>query len=271
MRALIILILIAVGLGSLWAYWAGHGIQIYEWWVPGHSNTALSDVSDWGDSFGALNALVSGLGLSAVLATLWLQSVALKDQARDLHKQRFESSFFELLRLLREVRAELIFRHSADYRKAIHKDAPSVILPLGSNVQGLDAINAAVRELRYWLAPGRSDNRAQSTMVEIYGELIHKNNEASFGPYFRLVYTLLNRLRCDEILSENEKAQYGNLLRSQLTSEEITLIGVNALAPFANDLQSLLIEFRMLKYLPVSSMQRRFKRTYDPIAFASRD
>lgn len=108
-------------------------------------------------------------------------------------------------------------------------------------------------------------------MVTVYEERIHKNNEASFGPYFRLVYTVLRRIKDDDVLTVSEKNQYGNLLRSQLTSEELTLLAVNGMAPFSADLSDLIQEFRLLKYLPQSSVQRRFLAFYGSTAFAARD
>ena len=266
-------VLIGVGLAVflLWCFWASHAVGIAQWWLA-RTSVDINGAAAWGDAFGPFNALLSALGFAAVLATLWLQAQALKGQGEDLHRQRFESTFFELLRLLREVRSEISFQHSSDYKKAVAFEGKGRLnLKLHASRTGHSGIQAAVSELRYWLAPGRTKSGGREQIVSIYRDNIHKNNEASLGPYFRLIYTILNKLRNDSILSHKEKAAYGNLLRSQLTSEEITLLGVNALAPFAKDLDSLIIEFRMLKYLPLSSMQRRLARIYDPQAFQERD
>ena len=233
----------------------------------------------WGDSFGAFNALVSSFASAAVLATLWLQSKSLKDQANDIHKQRFDASFFELLKLLREVRSEITFVHSDEYlleSRSARLDSASIRASLTGEravktpAVGHRAIEAAVKEYRYWISPGRMTGR-KSNLLKAYEDRIHKNNEAALGPYFRMIYTILKRIKIDAVLSEQERSQYSNLLRSQLTSEELTLLAANGLAPFSNDLSDLIRDFHILKYLPESSAKRRFLAHYGSLAFAARD
>ncbi|MGO7803326.1 putative phage abortive infection protein [Rhizobium ruizarguesonis] len=86
-----------------------------------------------------------------------------------------------------------------------------------------------------------------------------------------MVYTILRRIKDDKVLSEPEKIQYSNLLRSQLTSHELALAGFNGLMPQANDFDALLTEFHMLKYLPTGIARRALEEVYDPTAFAARD
>lgn len=263
-----------------WLWWAGNALNVATYWAP-KVNWKLEKAAQWGDAFGAFNALVSALGFAAVLITLVMQSRSVKDQANDLHKQRFESTYFELLRLLADARERISFEHSSEYNARMlpdfMKESPSLPMLAGVQIEkaehigGHHAIRAALRELRFWLAPKRNARLGRDGLKKIYEEKIHKSNEFGFGPYFRLIYTILNRLREDKILTDVEKASYGNLLRSQLTSEEISLLAVNALAPFAKDLETLIIEFRMLKYVPESSLKRRLRAVYGELAFQSRD
>jgi hypothetical protein len=257
-------------------YWAGHSIEIASWWLGRKQIVDPEVAGQWADTFGAFNTIVTVVGSSAVLATLWLQQRSLKDQAADLHRQRFESSYFELLRLLREARSQITFQHSKLYVEAQLAERPSRprFVPLAHRTVhvGHDAIRVAVKELRYWLAPGRDKSLGKEVVIRIYEGQIHNNtNESGLGPYFRLVYTILFRLRNDVTLSAEEKASYGNLLRSQMTSEEITLLAVNSLSDFAKDLKDFLAEFRMLKYMPESSMKRRLRRILGDAAFLGRD
>ena len=276
-KALTILAAVAASLVGFWFYWASSGVSVATWWLGQSELTSVQKAGAWGDTFGAFNALVSTIASAAILATLWLQFKSSSDQSKDLHRQRFESRFFELLKLIREVRSEIVFRHSEAYidaRRSFLIASLSAQRNTGFNnkspLRGHDGIRAAVVEFRYWIAPGRLPN-SRSPIVKIYEDRIHKNNETSFGPYFRLVYTILKRISVDTLLTPDEKALYGNLLRSQLTSEELTLLAVNGMAPFSNDMQNLIKEFRLLKYLPDSSVKRRFVRFYGASAFAPRD
>lgn len=275
MRSLGIFVAAVALLVGLWLYWAGHSDVISVWWTHSTSDEAIQRAGSWGDSFGAFNALVSAFGSAAILATLWLQARSVKEQAADLHRQRFESAYFELLRLLRDARDAVTFRHSKEYTEQRELEASTRnsfrTLRNSQTRRGYAAIQSAVQELRYWLAPGRDKSRGSEVVRVVYEKNIHSSNESGLGPYFRIIYTILNKTRNDKILSAAEKASYGNILRSQLTSEEITILAVNALAPFANDLNDLIVEFRMLKYLPESSMKRRLHRIYGAAAFLSRD
>lgn len=276
MRLFIIFAVATVSLIAGCLYWAGHSLEIASWWLGATQTVDPAVAGQWADTFGAFNALVTVVGSSAVLATLWLQQRSLKDQAADLHRQRFKSSYFELLRLLREARGQITFQHSKLYIDAQLLDRTSRSGLASSHLRrthsGYEAIRTAVKELRYWLAPGREKSFGSDVVTKIYEDRIHTHtNEAGFGPYFRLIYTILFRLKNDRVLTEDEKASYGNLLRSQLTSEEITLLAVNSLSDFAKDLKDLLADFRMLKYMPESSMKRRLRRILGSSAFLGRD
>lgn len=68
-----------------------------------------------------------------------------------------------------------------------------------------------------------------------------------------------------------EKAAYGNLLRSQLTSHDLVLIGFNGLIPPAKNFSSYITEFRLLKYLPKNDVRDALQRHYPKEAFTARD
>ncbi|WP_405049507.1 putative phage abortive infection protein [Rhizobium sp. BK176] len=69
----------------------------------------------------------------------------------------------------------------------------------------------------------------------LYRKRVHVRYESTFGPYFRLLYTILWRLRDDKKLTPEEKRRYGNLLRGHLTSFEVAMAGLNGLMPRAKD------------------------------------
>ena len=74
-----------------------------------------TEASQWGDAFGAVNALFSGLAFVVVLFTLRSQERQLKEQQEEIRKQnetlvrqQFEATFFQLMtariRELEEIR-----------------------------------------------------------------------------------------------------------------------------------------------------------------------
>ncbi|MGO8189396.1 putative phage abortive infection protein [Rhizobium leguminosarum] len=282
----LMLLLVMTAVVTIWIFWGMAGPRISELFItegflklpiffspPIESLPAGVDVmgkaGQWGDGFGALNALFAGLAFTGALAALFMQGQAAERQNKDYHRQRFESSYFELLALLREARREVRFRYSLPYRKANRIPPAS---ERGKIQTEAAAFRTAMYELRYLIRT--KTTAAQQTKPElerVYRLGIHGPFESTFGPYFRIVYTVLRRIKDDTVLTEREKIQYSNLLRSQLTSPELALAGFNGLMPQANDFSVLLTEFHMLKYLPNGLARRALERVYEPDAFAARN
>lgn len=277
-----IVVLIGFIIVAVWGAWGVYSVDLHRWLGLG---TDLEQIALWGDSFGVINALISAFGFTAVLATLIVQARAVADQAKDLHRQRFESSFFELLGLMRELRENVTYQVSQKYIDSRDRSNFRGPTPAGKistlNFQsklghrsgirkGHDGIVAAVTELRYWAKKNSKNSDPRQNLVSSYDEFVYRRWESSFSPYFRIVYTILMRIREDSVLSCEEKAQYSNLLRSQLTSHEITLLAINGLASVSKDLDDLLTEFRMLKYMPEGSARRILENIYKPEAFMPR-
>lgn len=262
------LIIIFVG---LWIVWGHQSPQIASYFL----NQGKPDVAGpWGDSFGAFNALFGALGFTAVLSTLIVQGRALKHQQNDQHKQRFESSFFALLQLLRELRSEIRFSHSSEYREVKGVRGKAVLgQPINPPINvGQAAVTAALTEVRYWLVEGRKTEGeiTENEIVEVYSKYVHGRYEPALGAYFRIFYTILRRIKDDRVLTEYEKEQYGNMLRSQITSHELGLAAINSLSPVANDFRDLLGHFHFFKYLPEGRMKRMLKRIHGDRAFSAR-
>lgn len=266
MRArLIIPVLAFLLLG--WLMWANLSTTLARDLASDTNHMELA--GQWGDSFGAFNAFASILAFTILLATLLQQAKATAEQAADLHRQRFEGTFFELLRLLRVVRAELRFRYSEEY--IFDQETKGTMVSKLDRKSGL-AVRAGVKEFTFWLVKtGVHKKPTRDDVVNIYMRRVHSRHEPTWGPYFRVIYSILARLRDDAILSEEERIRYANLVRGQLTSYEISLVAINGLSPISNDMEQLLTRFRMLKYLPDNATRRRLKGIYSPVAFRPRD
>lgn len=238
----IALVMATVSVG--WVAWAFHGPAIATWLLR-KSSIDLASSGQWGDTYGAFNALFGALGFTAVFATLMVQGVALKRQQDDQHLQRFEGSFFELLGLLRELRSQITFRHTPEYIK--------LTTSVDDTFEKSAAIAAALREVEFWLGAMEAGDPTTIDISEVgatYEEYVHRKNEAALAPYFRVMYTILRRISIDRVLTLEQRKDYGNLLRAQLTSDDIALAGYNAVSSVSGDFVDYLIEFRILRYLP---------------------
>lgn len=261
------LLLLGAGLGALvmWFAWAlvpilapKAGIE----WKP-------DILGQWGDAFGALNALFSALAFVAVLFTLRQQQKQIDDAASDQHLQRFERTFYELLRLLREARDGVEFRYSENY----HGGTRETEKGYGDRVTGTEAFKRAQFEIKYWIESEELHNGPlpSQRIAEIYLNFVHNRYESTFAPYYRLLYTMLLRIKTDPKLSVDEKQRYGNLLRSQLTSHEVALCCYNGLSAVSGSFKELLVEFRIAKYLPEEFGRQILQAHYPATTFLGRE
>jgi hypothetical protein len=241
--------------------WGFYGVHIVRFV---HTNAGLSEAGQWGDTFGAMNALFGGCAFAGVLATLWIQRADLANQQRQLretqreqHLQRFDSTFFQLLALLRELRLE------------VRADRPK-----GERTEVLEGAEA----LRYLYELSLSQCSVTVTppltkenIALMYSASTKMHKQNSLGPFFRILYSILRRISEDPVLTSAEKARYGNLVRSHLSTAEVGLIGLNGLTKESNNFSDYVTEFRLLKYLPDNSLVTVLKRFYPEETFSARD
>ena len=218
-----------------------------------------------GDSFGALNTLFSGVAIVGLLGTILLQIKSNQDDQRQRHKERFDTSFFELLNMARTLKGEVLFQHSETYRQMSTETRGRRLLVRSS----WEALHL---ECSLILRQSRTETGVDEEAVKTaYRTMVHKRSETSLAPYFRIVYTILNRISKDRFLTESEKIDYGNLLRSQLSSRELTVIAVNGIdESLSGDLFDLIVEFRLLKYMPSSTTRSTLRQIYPAKTFQGR-
>ncbi|WP_146422947.1 putative phage abortive infection protein [Humitalea rosea] len=235
------------------------------WFIAG---SGISDAGTWGDSFGAFNALFGALGFAAIFATLLVQGRAIKAQQDEQNRENFERKFFELLAIFQRIREDVRFMHTPEYQASL-PDSPRSVSRYSN---GIDAIQAAVLEIKFWENRDLQHLREnpEETLREIYSTKILRRHESRLSPYFRTAYIILNRIKYSSALNDEERIEYANLFRGQLTSYEIILMAVNGLAPVSRDFSELLTHFHMLKYLSRGRMQRNLERIYPKQAFSPR-
>lgn len=168
------------------------------------------------------------------------------DESRDEQLQlHFESTFFRLLSLLRELKGNIQFEHT-DAFLAAHPHHPS------TKQEGDDAIEAMLIELAYW----DELNPATDDLLAIYTNKIYIHAENGISPYFRVLQNILRSIDSADYLSDIDKVEYGNLLRSQITSNELALAGINALLPGSSRFREYVVKFSLLKYLQAGHIRQ---------------
>ncbi|WP_428979086.1 putative phage abortive infection protein [Hansschlegelia plantiphila] len=138
--------------------------------------------------------------------------------------------------------------------------------------QGLLAFRSCWREISYHIErfAQLDDDLFKIEVANSYINEVHNRYESTFGPYFRIVYTILYRIKHDRYLSEEDKNKFANLFRCQVSSFELTMIGINGLAPVSKDLSDYLNHFHFLKYAPEGERRVTLRRCYPQEAFEGR-
>lgn len=242
--------------------WAGSGIALY----------ALKERGTFGDMFGAVNALFSGLAFAALVYTINLQRTELRLQRLELSLTRaelegqklqlsaqndlmradsFEGSFFRMLTILGDITSSIDIRRSD-----------------GNNVEGRDCFSLFYRYFtgRYNALKGHQTIIDEKSKLDHAFKEFYKAYQGDVGHYFRTLYNLIKLVDQSSIES---KRFYTNLVRAQLSNQELLLLFYNCLSPFGSEKFKPLVErYALLKSLPVEQLvNKEHSDFYHPSAF----
>jgi hypothetical protein len=204
---------------------------------------AQAEIGQFGDSFGAVNALYSGLAFAGLYYAIHLQRKELAEtreilssqkeeavtQNKTLSQQTFESTFFHLLSLHNEL------LNSIDLRSMRIAKLGSLSDPVqGGNVisTGRDCFSTFFNDYKFYWNEVRRHNSGNEpeTHLKIIDEayiLLFTKHEKDLGHYFRNLYNIIKFI--DRSNVEN-KTFYTNLVRAQLSSNELAVLFYNCLS-----------------------------------------
>lgn len=229
-----------------------------------------------GDFFGGiLNPFFAFFGLIMLLATLVQnqkelaltreeikRSVeALQDQAQTQEKQRFEGTFFQLLNLHQEIVGSIDLHNNETGHTTSGRDCFKVFCKrLGQKYKYVigSAINPSclIYNPTTGETPGlkslpkekvQEAKKSLKNIEEAYTNF-YKSNQSEVGHYFRSMYNIVKFIHESKV---DDKMLYSNLLRSQLSVYELTLLFYNCLSNLGNKkFKPLVEEYALLKGLP---------------------
>jgi hypothetical protein len=224
------------------------------WVISGSLLYSAKDRGTFGDMFGAVNALFSGLAFASLIYTVWMQRQELSLQRQELEltrvelrgqkeemklqnktfaMQRFENTFFELLRVHGQI-VEAIDLQSTSRPTTKGRDCFKVFFSRFSD-QFDRKLLTDQSELTLEIC--------RSTYATFYQKYQHE-----IGHYFRHLYHIIKFVKESEIV---EKRQYTNFVRAQLSSYELAMLFYNGVSILgAEKFKPLIEEFALLKNLP---------------------
>lgn len=240
----------------------------------------------FGDSFGILTALFSGLAFVGLIVTIIMQGDELKLQRKELSltrktldaqrgemqkqnetlaKQQFENTFFKMLEFL-EVCVKDVYYFT--------EDAGQGYLGEGKMTKGKDAIVLLYN--KFFKACGYLKRKDVAFAVAVFKEAcrqkegilkeyqkFYEENEGNLGQYYRVLYNifeLVNRTK----FTKKEKLVYTNLVCARLSKYELLLIFYNCLSPLGEEKMAPLIrDYNILKRLDKSELPKEVKEIFE--------
>lgn len=247
----------------LWAgYWAGVHFLFKGTWT---------EKSDFGEMFGGINALFSAFAFAGLIFTILLQREDLELQREELRQTRdelkgqkeqlaaqsatfkqqtFDSIFFQLLSIHLQLTENIRLRDS------------------GREVEGRECFGVILSALRneYHDVFVREKKADEMRSAVIAYERVYRGNQARCGHYFRTLYNIFKFVKKSDV---EDKKFYTNLVRAQLSSNELALLFYNCASPWGSvKFKPLIEEYGVLKQLDKGLLlDAKHEGLYQPSAF----
>lgn len=204
-------LLVLIGVLGIYGGFAG----MLLWNVPFFQFGDSLREGTFGDSFGTLNALFSGLAFSGVIITVLLQRKDLKEARAQASNQQIESQFYNLLAQQQEVVRGFDLQN---------KKTNEVI------ARGRDCFRDWTEGLFQLYAEFSDDSSSQDASNahnESY-DLLFEVYRSDLSLYFRSLYSVFRFIENSGYAKSNE---FGRVVRSLLSDYELVLLFYNCLSP----------------------------------------
>jgi len=223
----------------------------------------------FGDMFGSINALFSGLALAGIILTILLQRKELKLQREELRDtrtefetqnetlklQRFENTFFNLLNLHHQIVDAIDFR----YYKRKEKNTRFQPVKIDEDKEAVTLTGRDVFRYRYnamYSNLKASKGKFEEVYLENYAEA-----QTDFGHYFRNLYRMIKLVDQTDFFYNSSKVsaeeifklkyRYTSIIRSQISDYELLWLFYNCLSKNGNEKFKPLIEqYSIFKNIP---------------------
>lgn len=216
----------------------------------------------FGDMFGAVSALFSGLAFAGVIVTMLQQSETLKLQRKDLRNQteaidlqrqeiantnkelqeqnktiklqRFENTFFNMLEMQQEIlKSVTVFR---DYLHRSYTNGEKEELRNRDELHGHSAISKLWEDFLF----SRKNNKGGTDAIHHFESYL--SDKRYIVPYFRQIFQIVTFVDKSDNLTLDEKHRYIGIIRDTLSSDEISLIFYYVISKSDNQRYKQLIE-----------------------------
>lgn len=202
----------------------------------------LESLGVFGDSFNVLTSLFTGMAFAGVIISVILQTQELKEartefrgQKEALQNQEFDNKFFQMLNLLTSITEN--FNIESDSKK----------------YQGKETFEFLKNKFQEYIQNENYQSQNGNKFLDFQSAFNDFNNtyDTTFKYYFINLYQILKYINV-YIEDAKEAKEYTNMLRAQLTKNQLVLLAYNAIGVqnfTTNDYQLLVEKYSFFEHL----------------------
>lgn len=166
---------------------------------------------------GVLGTIFTIISTLLVVRTFWHQRKVTKDNEKEVHIQRFNDLFFELLRIYQNEVNELCGQ--SDKIFGIDSEAQK-IKKATVNYNNKDYFDEEkyIIQRKYRNRKSYEKNRDRSIT---YYMLFYTDNRSKIAAYYRTLYRIYELIDESNLINDEQKKEYAKIVRAQLTESEL--------------------------------------------------
>jgi hypothetical protein len=204
----------------------------------------MGDRGLFGDSYGSLNTLFTGLAFIGVAVSIAIQSRESAKRDKEKTEESIEARFFHLNDSFRLVVSGM------ESRLERLNLSSRTIRTVETVRTGKDVFEIFVRHLDQIVAQKLAIEQKPELQMQIALDAYyatHKEYEDDLGPYFRMLYRIFKYI--DRAGAAN-KEEYAKIVRAELSGSELIIIAINGLTEYGEKFKPLIIKYDLMKHYP---------------------
>jgi hypothetical protein len=220
----------------------------------------------FGDSFGGLTSLFTGLAFAGLLITIQQQREDINLTKQEMKDHQFENILFKMIDVYNDILRDIDLRRKEDKEDRVVST-------------GRDCFKSFVKEDIMQFIQDECDTNNTSVsacdrealLKQAYEEFWGKRRK-DLGHYFRYLYNIFKYIDESEQSSEN-KNKFAKIVRSQLSDYELVMLYFNGISQYGQKFKILIEKYTLLDNLPyeLTIIERypslTFKDLYNESAF----
>lgn len=227
----------------------------------------------FGDMFGAVNALFSGLAFAGLIVTLLYQKEELQlqreelaetrkelnaqklefqEQNKTMKRQRFENTFFNMLSLQNEIVTNLSYEGlQKEWSESKKKWVDEI-----KNYSGREVFISTYTKIT--LTYRRKEYIGIYSIIDEFGLSIYSRffSTTRFDHYFRHLYHIFKYIDTSDLIEDKERYEYASIVRSQLSDYELVMLFYNCLAQKDNGVEENKFKSLIEKYAIFNNLRK---------------